>query len=105
MEMARNGPYLTTAQKCQMLFRLLADKHDVTKQKRALYGNGIYSTPDVEVAAKYSTRFKDSDGEMYKIVLQNRVDRSAMSTHADGKIFLVPNDQHIRPYGILIRKC
>jgi hypothetical protein len=32
--------------------------NDVTKQKRALHGNGIYSTPDVEVAAGYSTLFQ-----------------------------------------------
>jgi hypothetical protein len=85
---------------------IVEDMYDVTKQQRAAYGTGIYSTPDVNFAAGYSVKFeyeRDGRKDAYTIVLQNRVDRSAMSVHCDGRIFLVPNGQHIRPYGILIR--
>lgn len=85
---------------------IVRDMYDVTKTKVAVYGKGIYSSPDPEYAAGYSRIFKyDKDGEMHTIVLQNRVNPSAVSTYAGGTIFLVPNGQHIRPYGILIRKC
>lgn len=96
--------YHGTSEDCAS--HIVKDMYDVTKQQRAAYGKGIYSSPDPEYAARYSRIFKyDKDGEMHKIVLQNRVDPSAVSTHAGGQIFLVPNGQHIRPYGILIRKC
>lgn len=80
--------------------------YDVGKQKRALHGNGIYSTPDVEYAANIYSKTFQVEGKKYKIVLQNRVNPSALKIpEVDKRIFLVADGTHIRPYGILIRKC
>ena len=49
--------------------------YDLSKGKRFLYGRGVYSTPSIEVAAKYASRFQHK-GKNYRVVFQNRVSPS-----------------------------
>lgn len=86
--------------------QIVKGQYDVGKQKRSQYGPGIYSSPNIEVAATYAEPIAFSDGKTYKIVLQNRVDPAVLSVYGENKeIFVVPNGKHIRAYGILIRTC
>ncbi|GMH46129.1 hypothetical protein BSKO_14093 [Bryopsis sp. KO-2023] len=74
----------------------------LSKGKRFAFGRGIYSTPDVDVAAAYASEF-DYQGHKYKVVLQNRVSPRALSK-LDGDIWLTPNEKDVRPYGILFKR-
>lgn len=84
------------------------DGYDLSKGKRFLFGQGVYSTPDINVASKYAKRFSH-EGDTYLVVLQNRVNPatliklSANQTHV-GEYWISPSDTDIRPYGICIRK-
>jgi hypothetical protein len=44
----------------------------LSKGERFLYGKGIYSSPDIEVASLYAAE-ANVDGKTYKVVIQNRV--------------------------------
>jgi ubiquitin len=84
------------------------DGYNLTKGKRFLFGIGIYSTPDINVAEKYAVKFS-CDSDQYLIVLQNRVNpKTLIKISADqtgvGEYWVNPTDKDIRPYGICIKK-
>jgi hypothetical protein len=74
-----------------------------------LYGRGIYSTPDIEVAAQYAEK-ASVNGKIYKFVVQNRVNpRNLKKVGKDvtkiGEYWISPNDEDIRQYGFCIKEC
>ncbi|XP_026005617.1 uncharacterized protein LOC113010653 [Astatotilapia calliptera] len=85
---------------------------------RDVYGRGVYSTPDIEVALKYCKDFKSKkNGKTYKVILQNRINPRYREKHHNDKYWLVPiNDRvskeeeekmvarAIRPYGLLLKE-
>ncbi|PKC62721.1 hypothetical protein RhiirA1_538276 [Rhizophagus irregularis] len=80
----------------------------LSKGKRFRFGVGIYSTPDINVAAEYSLKFAHK-GSYYIVVIQNRVNPkslikiSKMKTNI-GEYWIAPTGDDIRPYGICIKK-
>lgn len=74
---------------------------DLSKGRRFLHGRGIYSTPDISVAAKFAEEFQ-YDGKSYKMVFQNRV-RDFKVVPKIG-YWVSSNDRDIRPYGICIKE-
>lgn len=82
----------------------------MSKGKRFKYGKGIYSTPSIEVAAKYAQVFETKEGEKYMLVMQNRVCPTdlikieAKKTHV-GEYWVTPQESYIRPYGVCLKKC
>ena len=81
---------------------------DLSKGKRFKYGKGIYSTPDPSEAERYATVFKWEDKD-YKVMLQNRVNMDDTIVVPDGnrngsEYFVTASEDHIRPYGILIKQ-
>ena len=84
------------------------DGYSLSKGKRFLYGRGIYSSPSIQVAAKYAQVFKHK-GKKYKLVFQNRVCPTDLKildaqTTGVGEYWLQPHVKFIRPYGICIQK-
>ncbi|XP_076611168.1 uncharacterized protein LOC143335539 [Chaetodon auriga] len=87
---------------------------------RAMYGRGIYSTPDIHVAEReeYAKTFTSkTTGKSYKVILQNRINpknreickrfdywliRVSDGTSASEERKIV--ESSIRPYGILIKE-
>ena len=81
----------------------------VSKGKRFKFGVGIYSTPSIEVAAKYAQQFTH-DGKQYRIVFQNRVNPSELKVFDTkvtgvGEYWVQPHQELVRPYGICIQEC
>lgn len=82
--------------------------YDLSKGTRFAYGSGVYTTPDINTAARYASPFP-YNGKNYEIVLQNRVNPKTLkkiNTHlqGEGEYWLSPNEEDVRPYGILIRE-
>ena len=80
----------------------------LSKGKRFMYGKGIYSTPSIEVAALFATKFQHEE-KTYQIVFQNRVSpvglvviRSADTGR--GEYWMQPDEKFIRPYAICTRQ-
>lgn len=83
-----------------------------------VYGRGIYSTPDIKEATKYSHKFTDDTGKTYEVLLQNRINpkmRKVCATPAQYWLIEIPDgttparkkkivEQSIRPYGILFKE-
>ena len=81
----------------------------LSKGKRFMYGRGIYSTPSIEVAAKYAQRFT-RNGKQYRIVFQNRVNPSELKVFdakvtGVGEYWVQPHQEYARPYGICVQEC
>jgi hypothetical protein len=78
---------------------------DVTKGKRFKFGHGIYSTPDINIAALYANTFIHNNEE-YCLVFQNRVNPKTLIRIPTniGEYWISPNSEDIRPYGICIKK-
>ena len=81
--------------------------YNLSKGKRFLYGKGIYSTPSIEVAAKYAHRFYHK-GKPYRIVFQNRVSTTDLKvididTTGKGEYWVQPHEDLVRPYGICMQ--
>ncbi|CAB5183209.1 unnamed protein product [Rhizophagus irregularis] len=82
------------------------DGYLLSKGKRFAFGYGIYSTPDINIAYQYATKFT-YEGENYRIVLQNRVNPNNLikiPIKKVGEIWISPNEEDVRPYGICIKK-
>ncbi|CAG8626528.1 2786_t:CDS:1 [Ambispora leptoticha] len=85
------------------------DGYELSKGKRFAFGRGIYSSPDLKVAAKYAKKFT-YDGQEYRVVIQNRVNPDTLvripaeQTGGHGEYWISPNGSDIRPYGICIKK-
>jgi len=80
----------------------------LSKGKRFLFGRGIYSTPEIEVAALYAARFTHED-KNYMIVIQNRVNPETLiqipkDQNGIGEYWVSPSEADIRPYGICIKE-
>ncbi|XP_068432177.1 uncharacterized protein [Clinocottus analis] len=87
---------------------------------RAMYGRGIYSTPDIHVAEieDYAKTFiSKTTGKSYKVILQNRINPTQRVICQRSNYWLIPVHQGastaeetqivrsaIRPYGILIKE-
>lgn len=87
---------------------------------RAVYGRGIYSTPDIHVAEKeeYAKTFTSvTTGKKYKVILQNRINPGKRQICSRSDYWLIPIKEgtsateerqivetSIRPYGILIKE-
>ncbi|XP_076005969.1 uncharacterized protein LOC143000512 [Genypterus blacodes] len=87
---------------------------------RALYGRGIYSTPDINVAERecYAKTFQSkTTGKHYMMILQNRInpEKREICTKKDYWLIPVPEgssaskerrivERSLRPYGILIKE-
>ncbi len=83
--------------------------YDLSKGKHFLYGKGIYSTPSIEVAAKYAQKFQH-EGKQYRIVFQNRVSPTDLKVidarmTGVGAYWMQPRQEFIRPYGICVQLC
>lgn len=83
--------------------------YDLTKGVRSLYGRGIYSTPNINVAKDYATEFSVNNNRYY-VVLQNRVKpkamikRTASEVGDQGEYWISPDEKDIQPYGYCIMK-
>ncbi|CAG8479498.1 7738_t:CDS:2 [Diversispora eburnea] len=66
------------------------------------YSQGIYSTPDIDLASLYAETFTYNDTK-YKVVFQNRVNPETLSilNTCGGNYWINPRGCDIRPYGIL----
>ncbi|CAF1244507.1 unnamed protein product [Didymodactylos carnosus] len=87
----------------------------LSKCKRFLYGRGIYSTPELDVAKGYATEF-EYEGQRYYVLLQNRVNPKYLKVISDDETGVGtywvsskgPDDSDndmadlIRPYGLCI---
>jgi hypothetical protein len=83
--------------------KIAADNYDLKKGKRFLYGRGIYSTSDPDIAEQYAEEY-EFKGQKYKILLQNRVNMEDTEVIAHKNYFVTANEDNIRPYGILYKK-
>lgn len=76
---------------------------------RALYGGGIYTSPNLEMVERYYAQEFKHKGKSYKIAFQNRVNPDrlkvipARETGA-GADYWLSRTGDARPYGVLIRK-
>ena len=77
--------------------------YDLSKGKRFLYGRGIYSTPNQEIAEKYAEIY-EYRGKRYKVFLQNRVNMSDTKQVEEENYYVTKNDKNVRPYGILFKE-
>ena len=75
------------------------------------FGDGIYTSPSLEMVERDYAREFNCDGKRYKIALQNRVNPNGhlkivdASINGSGADFWVsPNENDVRPYGILVRE-
>ncbi|GBB92636.1 hypothetical protein RclHR1_20390001 [Rhizophagus clarus] len=84
------------------------DEYLLSKCKRFLFGHGVYSTPDIDVAYRYATEFTYKDEE-YRVVFQNRVNPNNLNIITKeetgvGEYWISPDGADLRPYGICIWK-
>ncbi|GES81378.1 hypothetical protein RCL_jg11989.t1 [Rhizophagus clarus] len=84
------------------------DGYLLSKGKRFMFGHGIYSTPDINIASKYATKFTYED-KNYKVVFQNRVNPNNLvkvtkEENGVGEYWISPNSEDLRPYGICIKR-
>jgi hypothetical protein len=82
--------------------------YKLSKGERNLYGDGIYSTPDIEVASLYAAE-ANVDGKTYKFVVQNRVNPETIikvdkAVTGVGEYWISPNEDDIRPYGFCVKQ-
>ena len=73
------------------------------------YGIGVYCTPNIETAEKYSEIFTNpTTQKKYKIVFQNRVKPSSIvrckQKGGPDDYWYVPDGKDIRPYSICIKE-
>lgn len=89
--------------------------------ERDLYGRGIYSTPDLQVAEReeYAQTFtSQTTGKCYKVILQNRINPTKREICKRSDYWLIRVNKgtsaqmekqivesSLRPYGVLIREC
>jgi hypothetical protein len=83
--------------------------YKLSKGERFLYGIGIYSTPDIDVAYGYADT-ATVNGKTYKVVMQNRVNpKNVKKITKDvtdvGEYWISPTDEGIRPYGFCVKEC
>lgn len=83
--------------------------YKLSKCHRFLFGKGIYSSPNIEVAENYASEFNRGE-ETYKVVFQNRVCHGkelkviSAKENREGEYWVQFNDKLIRPYGLCIKQ-
>lgn len=90
--------------------KIAEEGYRLSKCKRFKHGDGIYSTPDINVALLYAERTKLSNGKTYRVVIQNRnnpenlvkIDEAETGV---GEYWISPSKDDIRPYGLCTREC
>jgi hypothetical protein len=80
----------------------------LSKGTRFKHGKGIYSTPEIEVAAQYAEE-ATVNGKTYKLVVQNRVNpKTVKKVGKDvtkvGEYWISPTNEDIRPYGFCVKE-
>ncbi|GMH46124.1 hypothetical protein BSKO_14088 [Bryopsis sp. KO-2023] len=84
---------------CRLGFRL-------SEGRQFVHGRGIYTSPNLETAARFARSFPSSCplcvGSTCQVVLQTRVNPGTL--HKVWPYWLNPNEEDVRPYAILIRK-
>jgi hypothetical protein len=80
----------------------------LSKGTRFLYGKGIYSTPDIEVASLYAVKVTEN-GKTFKVVMQNRVNPTNLkkvdkAVTGVGEYWISPTEDDIRPYGFCVQE-
>ena len=83
--------------------QIASTKYDIAKGDRFMYGKGIYSTPDPEIAENYAQEFKYK-GKRYKVILQNRVNMEDTEHVEEEDYYVTKDENNIRPYGILYKE-
>ena len=83
-------------------------KYGLEIGKKYNFGIGIYCTPNIETAEKYSQICKsEKTGKKYIIVFQNRVRPSAIHKASEvggpDDYWFVPDGKDIRPYSICVK--
>ena len=85
--------------------------YKLCKGKRNLYGNGIYSTPDINVALLYAdtTEEKGQNQKKFKVILQNRVNPKTLQKVSKaendvGEYWISPNEDDVRAYGFCVKE-
>ena len=71
-----------------------------------MFGYGVYSTPDIEIAEHYATEFNHK-GLTYKVVMQNRVNPETLKIilfKNNSEYWLNEEERDVRPYGICIKE-
>ncbi|KAI6657924.1 hypothetical protein LOD99_15642 [Oopsacas minuta] len=71
---------------------------------RAVYGRGVYSSPDINVAKGYAKQFL-INGVTYLGIFQNRVNPKGVNIVNDGEFWVCPDPNDIRPYGLCVKRC
>ncbi|KAF0442186.1 ubiquitin-domain-containing protein [Gigaspora margarita] len=84
------------------------DGYNLSRGKQFLYSQGIYTTPDVNVAERYAEKFTHN-GVQYRILFQNRVNPATLSILSAaetgcGEYWISPKGSDVRPYGIIIKR-
>uniref|UniRef100_A0A914PGJ7 PARP catalytic domain-containing protein n=1 Tax=Panagrolaimus davidi TaxID=227884 RepID=A0A914PGJ7_9BILA len=80
---------------------------DLSKCQRFAYGRGIYCTPDPETARLYAKEYV-FQGKTYHLIFQTRVNPKTMvvvkkaDLNGHGEYWTVPENGHIRPYGVCV---
>jgi len=69
----------------------------------AVYGAGVYCSPFINYAKGYAPTVT-IDGKSFRIIFQCRVRPGSFSEHANGRIWLVSEQEDIRPYSICIEE-
>ena len=78
------------------------DGFDITKLKRRLYGKGHYTTPYIQIADSYAS-FTQINGVKIKYIIQSRVHPRKILKRNDGKYWILPSNDDLRPYGICFK--
>ncbi|CAD7702619.1 unnamed protein product [Ostreobium quekettii] len=90
---------------------IVAQGFRLCMSRRATFGLGVYTTPDVDYAERYAEAFEHA-GRRFKVVIQarvnpakrRRVERRDPATGAVANIWVNPNERDVRPYGVLVRE-
>lgn len=88
---------------------IVKEGYDMGRAGNGAFGKGLYSTPDIDVAATYAITFK-YEGKEYKMVLQNRVNMSGTKevakekTGAGAEFYVTSSSNNLRPYGVCVKE-
>ena len=82
--------------------------YDLSYQKTAVYGRGVYSSSDPKIGEGYAQVFSH-DGKQYKVMFQNRLNiaetKYVPDFHPGGpNYYVTPEEHNIRPYRLLVKE-
>ncbi|CAI2177485.1 6910_t:CDS:1 [Funneliformis geosporum] len=79
----------------------LFGNHKENIKKKFPYGRGIYTTPNIKIAAQFANRF-EFEGVKYLVLFQNRVNPKTLTKVRD--FWISPKMDDVRTYGICIKR-